>query len=280
MGKDNLYHYLIEHKEKMIEDWFNHETFDRGAFDSGSVSQSAEEMLSKQYQELIQGLADFLIQPEDDSRQHLIDWATKIAHDKVRSETTIVEWLTHFQSFSEIFWRDVSSYIKNTPSISKHTAILWADLFSSLFDTITKEFIKEYLANTESQLNAQKNIIDELNTPVISITNEIGVLPIVGELDEVRAQSILNSTLTQCMDRKVTHLCIDLSGVATMDTMVAQQIFKIITSLELIGVESTLSGMSPEIAQTAVQLGIDFKNISVQTTLQKALYNIGLKFES
>ncbi|MEN1966587.1 STAS domain-containing protein [Lentibacillus sp. N15] len=280
MGKEKLHNYLIEHKQEMIQNWLDHDTFEEDSFYTVPASSSAEQAFSKQYQDLIQGLADFLIQPEDESRQHLIDWATKVAQDRVQNGTTIVEWITHFQSFCEVFWSDVSSYIKNTSSISKNTTILWADLFSSMFDTITKEFIKEYLDITEGQLKAQRNTITRLSSPVIPIASEIGVLPIIGEFDDDRAQAILNQTLTECVNKQISHLCMDLSGVPTIDTMVAYQIFRIITSLKMIGVKVTLSGISPEIAQTAVQMGIDFKHIPVQSTLQKALYDIGFKVET
>ncbi|MDF4189845.1 RsbT co-antagonist RsbRB, partial [Ligilactobacillus salivarius] len=74
-----------------------------------------------------------------------------------------------------------------------------------------------------------------------------------------------------CAKRRVEHLLIDLSGVVVVDTMVAHQIFKLIEALNLIGVRSTLSGIRPEIAQTAVQLGIDFSNITIKTNLAQAL---------
>lgn len=278
MGKENLHDFLVENKQSMIEDWLAEDTFEA---DSELGSQSAaKETLSQQYQELIQGLADFLIQPEEkETRQQLTDWAAKVAQDKVKSGTTIVEWITHFQSFSEIFWKDVSSYIKNDASISKNTTILWADLFTSMFNTITREFIRAYLDTTESRLKAQRNMIDELSAPVIPVADEVGVLPLIGELDDIRSQSILTNTLTQCVDKQISHLCMDLSGVPAMDTMVAQQIFKVITSLDLIGVKTTLSGMTPEVAQTTVQLGIDFRDVPVKNSLQQALYDIGFKLE-
>src|SRR5699024_5588996 len=138
---------------------------------------------------------DFLLHPENDVRQDLMGWATKIADEKAQDETTLVEWITHFQSFCDVIWQDVNSYIKNTSSISKHTTILWADLFSSMVDTITKEFIQEYLNMTEKQLTAQRHTINELSSPVIPITNDVSVLPLMGEMNDERAQAILSSTL-------------------------------------------------------------------------------------
>lgn len=75
----------------------------------------------------------------------------------------------------------------------------------------------------------------------------------------------------QCREQKSEKLFIDLSGIAIIDTVVAHQIFQVISGLKIIGIETALSGISPEIAQTAVQLGVNFKNIKVYNTLAQAM---------
>lgn len=96
-------------------------------------------------------------------------------------------------------------------------------------------------------------------------------MPLVGDIDTARAKIILENTLKQCSQKGVQHLCIDLSGVVIIDTMVAQQIFDLVTSLRLIGVETTISGIRPEIAQTAVQLGLPFNEFRTAASLAHAL---------
>ncbi|OAZ59384.1 RsbT co-antagonist protein RsbRC [Bacillus siamensis] len=121
------------------------------------------------------------------------------------------------------------------------------------------------------QLNAQREMILELSSPVITLSKRTGLLPLVGNIDTHRAKYILENTLSTCANRLIEHLLIDLSGVVVVDTMVAHQIFKLIEALNLIGVSSTLSGIRPEIAQTAVQLGINFSDITVKSNLAQAL---------
>lgn len=82
---------------------------------------------------------------------------------------------------------------------------------------------------------------------------------------------ILENTLKQCSQRGIHHLFVDLSGVAMIDTMVAHKIFQLLDALKLIGVKTTLSGIRPEIAQTAVQLGLSFNKTEVRTNLAQAL---------
>ncbi|MDX1807759.1 MAG: STAS domain-containing protein, partial [Paenisporosarcina sp.] len=90
-------------------------------------------------------------------------------------------------------------------------------------------------------------------------------------IDSIRANHILENTLGQSVRLDITTLIMDLSGVPMVDTMVANEIFKIITSLGLLGISTILTGIRPEVAQTSVQLGIDFKEITTYSSLKQAI---------
>ncbi|PFG07522.1 STAS domain-containing protein [Bacillus sp. es.034] len=145
------------------------------------------------------------------------------------------------------------------------------ELIIKTFSIVISKFAEENYEYSQSRLKAQQEMIRELSSPVILLNKKTGVLPLIGDIDTGRARYILEHTLAECVDKNVEHLFIDLSGVIMVDTMVAQQLFQIIDSLDLIGVKSTISGIRPEIAQTAIQLGISFDNISVTSTLERAL---------
>jgi rsbT co-antagonist protein RsbR len=98
----------------------------------------------------------------------------------------------------------------------------------------------------------------------------------VGDIDSRRAKLMLENTLNQCANHGVNFLVIDLSGVPMIDTMVAQQIFQLIKGLRLMGVAATLSGVRAEIAQTAVQLGLEFNGVSTYSTLRQALDSLAI----
>lgn len=86
-----------------------------------------------------------------------------------------------------------------------------------------------------------------------------------------RAKIILESVLEQASRLRLTHLFIDISGVPVVDTMVAYQLFKVVDSAKLLGIETIISGIRPEIAQTVVKLGIDFSKVNTEHSLAKAL---------
>lgn len=130
---------------------------------------------------------------------------------------------------------------------------------------------------SEELLQAQKDMITELSSPVIHLNEQIALLPLIGEIDTHRAKVIFDQTLEQCVNTRVDSLLIDLSGVPVIDTMVANQIFSLIDGLKLIGTKASLSGIRPEIAQTAIQLGIDFTHIRIYSSISAALEKLSFE---
>lgn len=96
-------------------------------------------------------------------------------------------------------------------------------------------------------------------------------LELSGIINSSRSKAMFENAMAQATNYSITKLFIDISGVAAIDTMVANQIFQMISGLKLIGVETALSGISPVIAKTAVELGIGFKDTQVYSTLPQAL---------
>ncbi|MCJ7982976.1 STAS domain-containing protein [Priestia sp. OVL9] len=152
------------------------------------------------------------------------------------------------------------------------------DLFSkviSRYDLVVDKAVhwvsKSYMKDYADKIQSAQYAIDELSIPVVRITKEIGVIPLVGEIDTHRAQILLENALKQGDAYKLRWLIIDLSAVPIIDTMVADQLFKVITALKLIGIDGVLSGIRPEISLTMVQLGIKSNDIVTFNSLYGAL---------
>lgn len=128
-------------------------------------------------------------------------------------------------------------------------------------------FVNFYTVNLD---NARKAFI-ELSVPIVSISNDIAILPLIGDIDTERALLLMENTTKEVGRLKISYLILDLSGVAIVDTMVAHHIFNLSSTLKLLGVETILTGVRPEVAQTAVSLGLDFSGQITKGTLQQAL---------
>ena len=126
-------------------------------------------------------------------------------------------------------------------------------------------------AATEQKLSRQRDEILELSTPVIQVWDKILALPIIGTLDSQRAARLTESLLLRISQDEAEFVIIDISGVPTVDSQVAQHLLKTVQGARLMGAESILSGVRPETAQAMVHLGVDVGTLKSRSTLRDAL---------
>lgn len=111
----------------------------------------------------------------------------------------------------------------------------------------------------------------ELSIPIVRVTEKIGVLPLVGDIDTKRSQELMEKALNYGTQMDLNYIVIDLSGVPIIDTMVANHLLKVVSALKLVGIHVSLTGIRPEIAQTIVNLGIRIDGISTFSSLHLAI---------
>jgi rsbT co-antagonist protein RsbR len=135
----------------------------------------------------------------------------------------------------------------------------------------TAVVVETYNLLVEETLTAQAKSLMEMSTPVTQIWKGILLLPIVGIIDSKRAGDIMNATLAKIGDTQARIFILDISGVGVVDTAVANHLIKITRATRLMGCDCTISGVSPSIAQTIVDLGIDVGRIKTTSTMKDAL---------
>jgi len=133
-----------------------------------------------------------------------------------------------------------------------------------------------FQATREKFIARQQEELMELSTPVVKLWDGILALPIIGTLDSARTQVVMESLLQAVVQTNSRVAIIDITGVPTVDTLVAQHLLKTVTAIRLMGAECIISGIRPQIAQTIVHLGIDLQGITTKATLADAL-SIALK---
>ena len=131
--------------------------------------------------------------------------------------------------------------------------------------------VQSYEQLINESIAAQSKTLLEMSTPVTQIWNGILLLPVVGIIDSKRAQDIMNSTLAKISETQARAFILDISGVAVVDTAVANHLIKITKATRLMGCESTISGVSPAIAQTIVDLGINVGTVKTTANMRAAL---------
>ena len=155
-------------------------------------------------------------------------------------------------------------------------------LFDMLSSIKKLTFLDNYLVLDEiSQIQREKILshsqsLQELSTPVIPIWEGVLLLPLLGIIDSSRTQDIMKKTLSKIAETRSKIFVMDISGVAAVDTAVANQLIKITKATQLMGCESIISGISPAISQTLVELGVSVGEVRTTATLRDAL-EIGLQ---
>lgn len=131
--------------------------------------------------------------------------------------------------------------------------------------------IETYTQTRDELISAQAEQLLELSTPVVRLWDGVIAVPLVGTLDSARTQVVMEKLLQALVDTGSEQAIIDITGVPAVDTQVAQHLLKTIVAARLMGAECTVSGISPQIAQTIVALGIEFDGIVTKASLADAL---------
>ena len=142
---------------------------------------------------------------------------------------------------------------------------------TELLDALGLHTVKAYQKSREEVINRQQREMLELSTPVVKLWEGILALPMIGTLDSARTQVVMESLLQRVVETGAQIVILDITGVPTVDTLVAQHLLKTVTALRLMGAECIISGVRPQIAQTIVHLGVDLQGVTTKANLADAL---------
>lgn len=268
----DLYNYLHNKTRQLTEDWYN--AIDKTTATGVYASDNPEEIhrLKEQNFSFHEHLIRVFIEKEESFFDCFEEWVNEIASDSAHQSTPIHTILSEFLNVQDQYIHMIEDFAKaNKDKYTSDKVYSWIKIIIKAFGKVMSRFVELHERVATMRLLSQQEIINELSAPVIKLHEGIGLLPLVGEIDTNRAKHILENTLMECTKQSIVHLYIDLSGVNVIDTMVAMQIFQLIDALRIVGVKTSLSGVRPEIALTAVHLGLDFKNIHITGNLSQAL---------
>jgi rsbT co-antagonist protein RsbR len=143
-------------------------------------------------------------------------------------------------------------------------------LSDHLIDLLGLYSTEAFLKTREQFIARQQEEMLELSTPVVKLWDGILALPLIGTLDSARTQVVMESLLRTIVETNSKIAIIDITGVPTVDTLVAQHLLKTITAARLMGAECIISGIRPQIAQTIVHLGINLTDIITKSKMSDA----------
>ncbi|GGC99789.1 RsbT co-antagonist protein RsbRC [Thalassobacillus devorans] len=267
-----LREYFLEHAKEITEEWYN--TIEEN--DPASIyairTPEVVERLKKQNYDFHHFFTQIFVKTEEEWAEVFDEWASEIAADQNHLNTPSNYVIREFMRVRMLYLKYLKRFVTETEhNITQEDMDSWNELIITGFDTAILMFVEGANRNSKELLKAKEDIIQQLSAPVIALDDKRALLPLIGEIDSERAGVILENTLHNCSRIGISQLYIDLSGVATIDTLVAHQISNLIQSLQLLGIKPMISGMRPEIAQTAIQLGIAFEDVTIKSSLANAM---------
>jgi rsbT co-antagonist protein RsbR len=159
-------------------------------------------------------------------------------------------------------------------------AEIWAA--TELLDEMGLYTTESFQKSREEVIRRQQEELLELSTPVVKLWDGVVALPLIGTLDSARTQVVMESLLQAIVQTNSRVAIIDITGVPTVDTVVAQHLLKTVTAARLMGADCIISGVRPQIAQTIVHLGINLLDVTTKATLAAAfsvaLQRLGVQF--
>jgi rsbT co-antagonist protein RsbR len=145
---------------------------------------------------------------------------------------------------------------------------LWAA--TQVIDALGLYTTEVYQKGREEVIRRQQQDMLELSTPVVTLWDGVLALPLIGTLDSARTQVVMESLLEKIVETGASIAIIDITGVPTVDTLVAQHLLKTVAAARLMGADCIISGIRPQIAQTIVHLGVDLTDVTTKATLADA----------
>jgi rsbT co-antagonist protein RsbR len=145
---------------------------------------------------------------------------------------------------------------------------MWA--VTEMLDQLGLYTTEMYQKSREEVISRQQQELLELSTPVVKLWDNILALPLIGTLDSERTQVVMENLLHKIVETGAAIAIIDITGVPTVDTLVAQHLLKTVAAARLMGADCIISGIRPQIAQTIVHLGVNLSEVTTKATLADA----------
>ncbi|PYS95438.1 MAG: anti-anti-sigma factor [Acidobacteria bacterium] len=232
-------------KERLEADEFRDELISKK--DLRQQSRQVLDMLLQAIQD--SGGEDFDHPAFDELRSYL----NEISHQRAVKGYTPLENATYILSLRYV----VAPLMAEELEGNAEALLREMNYFTRLLDKMGLVMVENFIRSREEIIRQQRADMLELSTPVIKVWDKILTLPIIGTLDSRRAQMMMEALLQKVVETGSTIAILDITGVRTMDTLVANHLIKTVTAARLMGARCILTGVSPAIAQTMVQLGID-----------------------
>jgi rsbT co-antagonist protein RsbR len=267
MTKSRLPEIIARHEKDLLTEWLRLQNealvARRDRISESQLRANSQEFLGALTEALTQG-GSYDISASSWSRVR--DFLAELSRQRAAQGFSPTETATFVFSFKRpLFARLRQEYANDVETLADE---IWVS--SDLLDKLGLYTGEVYQKTRESVIARQQQEMLELSTPVVELWRGILALPLIGTLDSARTQIVMQNLLEAIVSKGAELAVIDITGVPTVDTLVAQHLLKTVAAARLMGADCIISGIRPQIAQTIIHLGVDLGGVLTKATLSDA----------
>lgn len=266
-GKSHLPEILVKYESDLLADWVKHQlaavTF------RGDLIKDAEiREQSRRFINLVRGALQHDNQTDINTSNwiEVREFLSDVSQSRARQGFSPAETATFVFSIKQPLFLRLRQELADRPEVLANE--MWTTTI--LLDKLGLLTTEMYQKSREEVIARQQQELLELSTPVVELWEGILALPLIGTLDSARTQVVMESLLEKIVETGSGIAIIDITGVPTVDTLVAQHLLKTVAAARLMGADCIISGIRPQIAQTIVHLGVNLSEVITKATLADA----------
>jgi rsbT co-antagonist protein RsbR len=256
-----------QHQKEVLAEWLSNQ-MTSGAWRTGRIQESQLRDESQRFM----GIFTQAIQQGIEFDARSSEWAPIREFLNELSRSRAAQGFGPSQIATFVFSLKQALFKRATESFKSDPAALANTLWDAtvLLDALGLYTTEIYQQVREQLIARQQEELIELSTPVVQLWEGVLALPLIGTLDSERTQVVMESLLERLVATGSSIAVIDITGVPTVDTLVAQHLLKTVAAAQLMGADCIISGIRPQIAQTIVHLGIDLSAVATKASLADA----------
>lgn len=228
------------------------------------LQKQSTELLRAFVKAISSGNFDDILAPE---YKPVLDLLKTVSRSRVEQGFSASETATYIFSLKDTLYEFTQEVYKNAPEALNAEIIR----LSRLLDKLGLFTFEEYARGREDLIKDQQDAMMELSSPIVTLWEDILAVPVIGTLDSRRTQMIMENLLKKIVDTGSKVAIIDITGVGVVDTLVATHLLKTVNAIRLLGAETVVTGIRPEVAQTIVHLGVDLGDVLTKASLADGL---------
>jgi rsbT co-antagonist protein RsbR len=265
-GESRLPELLQQHEPEVLDEWVREQKSvlgQKGQIKDQELRTQCADFLARLRQAARNGSLSDLRGPQWDNLRALLGEVSRSRGLQGFSPSETATFI--FSLKRPLFTLLRRAFSKDAEGLARET---W--LTTALLDELGLYTTEVYQKAREEVILRQQQEMLELSTPVVKLWEGVVALPLIGTLDSARTQTVMENLLQRIVETGAAVAILDITGVPTVDTLVAQHLIKTVTAARLMGAECIISGIRPQIAQTIVHLGVDLGGIATKSTLADA----------